>query len=210
MGWNCPACLNGDLASPTHQQVSPRPVSPVPPLPPTCSDGLDSSLPLPSHLPLLNTYPLSAFTLSSTPPPPTSTQPIYNSLPHPQQTPCPPQNLRIVQWNAGGLSPSRRAELIVFFSNNQYDLILFQETHLFATKKFQIPGYSTLRMDRTFARQGPVFSGGHNTSGGVLPFIHSDLAFSPVSVPSLSSQDPYSHYICVRVFFFQPLSLTFP
>ena len=23
MGWNCPACLNGDLASPTHQQASP-------------------------------------------------------------------------------------------------------------------------------------------------------------------------------------------
>ena len=25
MGWNCPACLNGDLASPTHQQASPAP-----------------------------------------------------------------------------------------------------------------------------------------------------------------------------------------
>ena len=34
MGWNCPACLNGDLASPTHQQTSPCPVSPAPPPPP--------------------------------------------------------------------------------------------------------------------------------------------------------------------------------
>ena len=33
MGWNCPACLNGDLASPTHQQVSTCPFSPA--LPPT-------------------------------------------------------------------------------------------------------------------------------------------------------------------------------
>ena len=46
MGWNCPACLNGDLASPTHQQVSPRPVSPAlpPPTPhppPTCSHLMD-------------------------------------------------------------------------------------------------------------------------------------------------------------------------
>ena len=34
MGWNCPVCLNRDLASPTHQQASPRPVSPVTPPPP--------------------------------------------------------------------------------------------------------------------------------------------------------------------------------
>ena len=74
--------------------------------------------------------------------------------------------------------------------------------HFFeATKKFQIPGYSTLRTDRTFGRQGPVSSGGHNTGGGVLTLIHSDLAFFPVSVSSLSSKDPYSDYICVKVFF---------
>ena len=34
-----------------------------------------------------------------------------------------------------------------------------------------------------------------------LTLIHSDLAFSPVSVSSLSSQDPYSDYICVKVLF---------
>ena len=201
MGWNCPACLNGDLASPTHQQASPHPVSPAPPppIPPTCSDLIDSSLPLPSHPPLLNTYPPSAFILPFTPPPTTSTQPIHNSPPHPQRTPRLPQNLRILQCNPGGLSPSRR-ELIAFLSSNQYDLILLQETHLSATKKFQIPGYSTLHTDRTFGRQGLVSSGTHNT-GGVLTLIHSDLAFSPVSVSFLSSQDPYSDYICVKVIF---------
>ena len=71
MGWNCLACLNGDLASPTHHQASPRPFSPVQPPPtplppPKCSVVMDSFLPLPSHPPLLNTYPLSAFTLPST------------------------------------------------------------------------------------------------------------------------------------------------
>ena len=65
MGWNCPACLNGDLASPTLRLASPLPFSPAPP-PPTppplaCSDLRDSSLPLPSHPPLLNTYPPSPF-----------------------------------------------------------------------------------------------------------------------------------------------------
>ena len=147
MGWNCPACLNGDLASPTHQQASPRPVSPPPPL--TCSDLMDSSLPLPSHPPLLNTYPLSAFTLPVSPPRPTSSQPIHNSPPHPQRNPRLSHNLRILQWNAGGLSSSRRTELIAFLSGNQYDLIFLQETHLSSTKKFQIPGSYTLRTDRT-------------------------------------------------------------
>ena len=156
---------------------------------------MDSSLPLPSHPPLLNTYPPSAFTLPFTPPPPTSTQPIHNSPPHPQRTPHLPQKLRILQWNAGCLSPSRRAELIAFLSSNQYDLIFLQETHLSATKKFQIPGNSTLCSDQTFGRQGAVSSGTHNTGGGVLTLIHFDLAFS------LSSQDPYSDYICVKVLF---------
>ena len=201
MGWNCPACLNGDLASPTHQQASPAPPLQLrPPSPPlTCSDLTDSSLPLPSHSPPFSTYPPSAFILPFSSPPPTSTQPIHNSPPHPQQTPRLPHNLRILQWNAGGLSPSRRAELIAFLSGNQYDLIFLLETHLLTTKKFQIPSYYTLRTDRTFGRQGPVSSGTHNTGGGVLTLIHSDLAFSLVFVSSLSSQDPYSDYICVQV-----------
>ena len=193
MGWNCPACLNGDLASPTHPKASPRPVSPAPP-PPTPpptnmlrSHGFISTSPL-------TPFPPSAFTLPFTPPPPTSTQPIHNSSPHPQRTPHFSHNLRTLQRIAGGLSPSHRAKLIAFLSGNQYDLIFLQETHLSATKKFQIPGYYTLRTDRTFGRQGPVSSGTHNTGVGVLTLIHSDLAFSPVSVSSLSSQDPYSDY----------------
>ena len=203
MGWNCPACLNGDLASPISRPASPRPVSPAPP-PPTppplaCSDLRDSSLPLPSHPPLLNTYPPSAFTLPASSPPPTGSQPVHNLPPHPQGNSRLSQNLRILQWNAGGLSSSRRAELIAFLSGNHYDLIFLQETHLSSTKKFQIPGYYTLRPDRTLGRQGPVSSGTHNTGGGVLTLIHSDLAFSPVSVSSLSSQDPYSDYTCVKV-----------
>ena len=40
-----------------------------------------------------------------------------------------------------------------------------------------------------------------NTGGGVFTLIHSDLAFSPVSVSSLFSQDPHSDYICVKVLF---------
>ena len=72
-----------------------------------------------------------------------------------------------------------------------------------------------MESDWTFGRQGPVSFGGHNTGGGVLTLSHSDLAFSPVSVSSLSSQDPYSDYICVKVLFsnhspLQFLNLYFP
>ena len=147
----------------------------------------------------LTSSPPSAFTLPISPPPLTSSQPIHNSPPHPQRNPHLSHNLRILQWNAGSLSSSHRAELIAFLSGNQYDLIFLQETHLSSTKKFQIPGYYTLRTDWTFGRQGSVSSGTHNIGGGVLTLIHSDLAFSPVSVSSLFSQDPYSDYTCVKV-----------
>ena len=186
MGWNCPACLNGDLASSTHRPASPRVVSPaLPPPTPTplaCSDLMDSSLPLPSHPPLLNTCPPSAFTLPASSPPPTTSESVHNLPPHPQGNPRLSHNLRILQWNAGGFSSSSRAELIAFLSGNHYDLILLQETRLSSTKKFQILGYYTLHTDRTFGRQGPVSFGTHNTGGGVLTLIRTDLAFSPVSV----------------------------
>ena len=166
--------------------------------PPICSVVVDSSLPLPSHPPFLNIYALSAFTLPSSPPPPTANQQLAAT---PSRNSTPSSNLKILQWNVGGLSSLRRAELITFLSNIQYDVILLQETHLSATKKFQIPGYSTLCTDRTFGRQGPVSFGAHNTGGGVLALIHSDLAFSPVFVSSLSSRSP-TQTSCVLKFFF--------
>ena len=191
----------GTLSLPPTGQRPPRLVSPALPTPtPTplaCSDLMDSSLPLPSHPPLLNTCPPSAFTLpASSPQLHSRSTTCHRTLKeiHASHT-----HLRILQWNAGGLSSSSRAELIAFLSGNHYDLILLQEIHLSSTKTFQIPDYYTLRTDRTFGRQGPVSSGTHNTGGGVLTLIHSDLAFSPVSVSSLSSQDPYSDYTCVKV-----------
>ena len=185
------------------------------PLPPTCNHPLphlSSSAPHP-HPPtnmftsneFISTFPLtpSSFRLHSTFHTTTTnkhtTNPQFAATPSTNSTPpSKPQNSAMECQRS---FPSRRAELIAFFSGNQYDLIFLQETHLSATKNFQIPNYSTLRTDRTFSRQGPVSSGAHNTGGGVLTFIHSDLAFSPVSVSSLSSQDPYSDCICVKVIF---------
>ena len=121
----------GTLSLPPNGQNPPRLVSPaLPPPTPTplaCSDLMDSSLPLPSHPPLFNTCPPSAFTLPASSPPPTASQPVHNLPPHPQGNPRLSHNLRILQWNAGGLSSSSRAELIAFLSGNHYDLILLRK-----------------------------------------------------------------------------------
>ena len=203
MGWNCPACLNGDLASPTHRPASPPP-------------RLSSSAPHPHPLHLLAQilwihlclYPhiLPFLTPALLPPSP--------FMPHhhrpqlhrgPQLATAPSRKSTLLTQSQNCAMECRRsfsssrAELIAFLSGNHYDLILLQETHLSSTRTFQIPDYYTLRTDRTFSRQGPVSSGTHNTGGGVLTLIHSDLDFSPVSVSSLSSQDPYSDYTCVKV-----------
>ena len=212
MGWNCPACLNGDLASPTLRPASPRPFSPAPP-PPTppplaCSDLMDSSLPLLSHPPILNTYPPSVFTLPASSPPPTGSQPVHNLPPHPQGNPRLSQNLRILQWNAGGLSSSRRAKLIAFLSGNHYDLIFLQETHLSSTKKFQIPGYYTLCTDRTFGRQGPVSFGTHNTSlSSTLTWL-SLLFLSPLCLPRTPTQTTVLKSFSPTTFLFNFLTST--
>ena len=153
---------------------------------------MDSSLPLPHILPFLTPalLPPSPFLPHHTPP--TASQPVHNLPPHHQGNPRLSHNLRIVQWNAGDLSSSSRAELIAFLSGNHYDLILLQETHLSSTKKFQIPGYYTLRTDRTFGRQGPVSSGTHNTGG--VSSLSSNLTWlsllflSPLCLPRTPTQ----------------------
>ena len=190
MGWNCPACLNGDLVF-SHPPASVPPASslqlcPHPHPLHLLAQILWIHLCSTSHPPLLNTCPPSAFTLPASSPQlhswSTTCHRILKEI-HASHT--------VSEFCNGmpAVSSSSRAELIAFLVGNHYDLILLQETHLSSTKTFQIPDYYTLRTDRTFGRQGPVSSGTHNT-GGVLTLIHSDLAFSPVSVSSLSSQGP--------------------
>ena len=199
----------GTLPLPPTSKRPPAPSLQLrPPL--TCSDLMDSSLPLPPyHLPSFCLHPtfLTTTTHKHTTNPQLATPPSTNSTPLSQS-----QNSAMESRRS---FPSRHAELIAFLSGNQYDLIFLQETHLSATKKFQIPGYYSLRTDRTFGRQGPVSSGTHNTGGGALTLIHSDLAFSSVSVSSLFSQDPYSDYTSVEVLLsnhspLQFLNLYFP
>ena len=58
----------------------------------------------------------------------------------------PPDSLRVLQWNAGGLR-SRGTELLHFLSSHPVDLICMQEFNLNSSSSFRIPGFYALRSD---------------------------------------------------------------
>ena len=57
------------------------------------------------------------------------------------------------QWNAGGLR-ARSTGLLHFLSSHPVDLICIQESNLNSSSSFRIPGFSSLRSDRTHSRSG--------------------------------------------------------
>ena len=105
---------------------------------------------LPNHPQLIFNYPPSASTI-----PPPQTQHTISPLTQSSFHPFSPSrnNLRILQSNANGIRP-RRTELTHFFSQNQYDLIFVQESHLSSDSTFRIPGYKTLQKNRSMTRRG--------------------------------------------------------
>ena len=65
----------------------------------------------------------------------------------------PPDSLRVLQWNAGGLR-ARSTELLHFLSAHPVDLICIQESNLNSSSSFWISRFSALRSDRTHSRSG--------------------------------------------------------
>ena len=110
----------------------------------------------------------------------------------------PPDSLRILQWNAGGLR-ARSTELLHFLSSHPVDLICIQESNLNSSSSFRILGFSALRSDRTHSRSGILSSDTTHASGGVVIFVRQGLSFSELSTSSLSSLDPYSDYVGVNI-----------
>ena len=116
----------------------------------------------------------------------------------------PPDSLRVLQWNAGGLR-ARSTELLHFFSSHPVDLIRI----LSSSSSFRIPGFSALRSDRTHSRSGILSSDATHASGGVVIFVRQGLSFSELSTSSLSSLDPYSGYIGVNISLNKSSSVSF-
>ena len=145
---------------------------------------------------LQTSYPPSAHSTSPSSAPsttaPCSWPPFYAS--------CllPPDSLRVLQRNAGGLRV-RSTELLHFISSHPVDLICIQESNLNSSSSFRIPRFSTLCSDRTHFRSGILSSDATHASGGVVIFIRQGLSFSELSTSSLSSLDPFSDYVGINI-----------
>ena len=120
----------------------------------------------------------------------------------------PPDSLRVLKWNAGGLR-TRSTELLHFLSSHPVDLICMQESNLNSSSSFWIPGFSALHSDRTHSRSGILSSDTTHASGGVVIFVRQDLSFSELFTSSLSSLDPYSDYVGINISLNNSFSLSF-
>ena len=120
----------------------------------------------------------------------------------------PPDSLRVLQWNAGGLR-ARSTELLHFLSSHPVDLICIQESNSNSSSSFQIPGFSALRSDRTHSRSGILSRDATHASGGVVIFVRQGSSFSELSTSPLSSLDPYSDYVEVNISLNNSTSLSF-
>ena len=110
----------------------------------------------------------------------------------------PPNSLKVLQWNAGGLR-ARSTELLHFLSSHSVDLICIQESNLNSSSSFRIPGFSALRSDRTHSRSGISSSDITHASGGVIIFVRQGLSFSELSTSTFSSLDSYSDYVGINI-----------
>ena len=149
------------------------------------------------HLPILYLLPL-----------PSHHRPLLLAMLLHLLPPLPPDSLRVLQWNAGGLR-ARSTELRHFLSSHPVDLICIQESNLNSSSSFRIPGFSVLRSDRTHSRSGILSSDASHASGGVVVFVRQGLSFSELSTTSLSSLDPYSDYVGVNISLNKSSSVSF-
>ena len=153
-----------------------------------------------------NSYPPSAHFISSSPAP--SSPSLAPGCPSAPPASSPPDSLRVLQWNAGGLR-ARSTELLHFLSIHPVDLICIQESNLNSSSSFRISGFSALRSDRTHSRSGILFSDDTHASGGVVIFVRQGQSFSELSTSSLSSHDPYSDYVGINISLNNSSSLSF-
>ena len=120
----------------------------------------------------------------------------------------PPDSLRVLQWNSGGLR-ARSTELLHFLSSHPVDLICIQKSNLNSSSSFRIPGFSALHSDCTHSQSGILSPDTTHTSGGVVIFVRQGLSFSELSTSSLSLLDPYSDYVGINISLNNSSSLSF-
>ena len=63
--------------------------------------------------------------------------------------------LYILFWNCQGIRPKRK-ELELYIKENEFDIVALNETFLNKKLNFKIPGYDTIRDDRSNGQRGDV------------------------------------------------------
>ena len=86
-----------------------------------------------------------------------------------------PQGLSMECWG----SPSQSTEFLYLISSHPVDLICIQESNLNLSSSFRIPGFSTLRFDRSNSRSG-IFSTDVKHVAAVSSFS-SGKAYTPLN-----------------------------
>ena len=142
------------------------------------SSSLFANAALPPHQRLQTSYPLSAYSVPLPLPP--YYRPLLLAVLLRLRLPLPPDSLRVLQWNAGGLR-ARSTELLHFLSSHLVDLICNQQSNLNSSSSFRILGYSALRSDRTHSRSGILSPDATHASGGVIILVRQGLSFSELS-----------------------------
>ena len=100
--------------------------------------------------------------------------------PGPVSTPTPTICVRLIQWNANGIS-GKMTELLSFLHSNNDNITAIQETKLTNRNKPLIsPGWTALRLDRH-----------KNKGGGLLMLIIDTIPFDDNSVALQQSADPH-------------------
>ena len=166
--------------------------------PPTCITPLDHlALPLLMLHSRLQTFYSPSAHLMCSPSAPSSPSPAPGCPSAPPAT-SPPDSLRVLQWNAGGLR-ARSTELLHFLSSHLVDFICIQESNLNSSSSFRIPEFSALRSDRTHSRSGILSRDATHGSSDVITFIRQGLSFSELSTSTLSSLDPYSDHVGINI-----------
>lgn len=102
----------------------------------------------------------------------------------------PPQSLRVVSWNANGIS-SKIIETTDFLIQHDVDVLLLQETHLRPCNPLKFPNYTVYRSDRLVGRGGGTAIAIRNSLPHSLPdpqIILSQAEATSIFIPNTHFQ----------------------
>ena len=127
--------------------------------------------------------------------------------PGPVSTPTPTNCLRLMQWNANGIS-GKITELLTFIHSNNINIATIQETKLTnKTKPLITPGWAAVRLDRHKNKGGGLLM----LINDMIPIVNNTAAFPQSADPHLDQQGisitmPNCHQLHIRSIYILPRS----